>query len=243
MARPPRLELPGVPLHIIQRGNNRADCFFSDIDRRFYLKCLADAAARRHCAIHAYVLMSNHVHLLVTPHAHRAAAAMLQDIGRKYVRVINTIRGRSGTLWEGRFKSCLVDSEEYLLTCHRYIELNPVRAGMVTHPASYEWSSHAHYAFGSRRDFISEHPLIAGLGDGVRDRQAAFRRLFSEDLGADTLDRIRSATQTCTALGSDRFLKEMSLRLGRPVAPAKRGRPAKPAEQPRDDPPVSGKLF
>ena len=124
MARPPRLELPGVPLHVIQRGNNRTNCFFGDIDRRFYLKCLADAAARRDCAIHAYVLMSNHVHLLVTPQAPGAVAAMLQDIGRKYVRVINSVQDRSGTLWEGRFKSCLVDSQAYLFTCHRYIELN-----------------------------------------------------------------------------------------------------------------------
>jgi len=133
MPRPPRLELPGVPLHVIQRGNNRAACFFGEVDRRFYLQCLAKSAARTDCAIHAYVLMTNHVHLLVTPGAPGSAAAMLQDIGRRYVRVINTIHGRTGTLWEGRFKSSLVDTERYLLTCHRYIELNPVRAGLAAH--------------------------------------------------------------------------------------------------------------
>ena len=137
MARPPRLDLPGVPQHVIQRGNNRAACFFGDADRRFYLKCLAEAAARRGCAVHAYVLMSNHVHLLTTPTERGAVAAMLQDLGRRYVRIINTIHGRTGTLWEGRYRSSLVDSERYLLICHRYIELNPVRAGMVSDPMEY----------------------------------------------------------------------------------------------------------
>lgn len=148
MARPPRLEIPGVPLHVIQRGNNRAACFFGDIDRRFYLRCLAQSAVRRGCEIHAYVLMTNHVHLLVTPSEAGAVGAMLQDVGRRYVRVINTLHNRTGTLWEGRFKSSLVDTETYLLSCHRYIELNPVRAGIVTHPAAYPWSSYQHYAAG-----------------------------------------------------------------------------------------------
>ena len=134
MPRPPRLELPGVPLHVIQRGVNRTACFFGDADRRFYLKCLGKAAAARGCAVHAYVLMTNHVHLLVTPGEAGAAGAMMQDIGRRYVRVINTVHGRTGSLWEGRFKSSLVDSEGYLLTCHRYIECNPVRAGMAAQP-------------------------------------------------------------------------------------------------------------
>src|SRR5512147_2983635 len=114
MARPPRLELPGVPLHVIQRGNNRTTCFFGDADRRFYLTCLARAAAARGCSVHAYVLMTNHVHLLVTPRAEGAVGAMMQDIGRRYVRVLNTLHGRTGSLWEGRFKSSLVDSESYL---------------------------------------------------------------------------------------------------------------------------------
>ena len=119
MARPPRLELPGVPLHVIQRGINRSACFFGDADRRFYLSCLARAAAARGCAVHAYVLMTNHVHLLITPAEAGAVGAAMQDVGRRYVRVINTIHGRTGSLWEGRFKSSLIDSESYLLTCHR----------------------------------------------------------------------------------------------------------------------------
>ena len=160
MARPPRLDLPGVPQHVIQRGNNRAACFFGDADRRFYLKCLAEAAARRGCAVHAYVLMSNHVHLLTTPTERGAVAAMLQDLGRGYVRIINTIHGRTGTLWEGRYRSSLVDSERYLLICHRYIELNPVRAGMVSDPMEYSWSSHAHYTGTRPSKLITEHAVF-----------------------------------------------------------------------------------
>src|SRR5688500_3782403 len=134
MPRPPRLELPGVPLHVRQRGNNRAACFFGDADRRLYLKCLAQAAARRGCAIHAYVMVTHHAHLLVTRKERGCVGAMLQEVGRRYVRVINTMHGRTGTLWEGRFKSSLVDSETYLFNCYRYIDLNPIRAGLASHP-------------------------------------------------------------------------------------------------------------
>ena len=194
MARPPRLELPGVPLHVVQRGVNRGACFFTDADRRFYLKCLAKFAARRGCAIHAYVLMSNHVHLLVTPERVGAVGAMLQDLGRKFVRVINTLHGRTGTLWEGRFKSSLVDSDTYLLVCHRYIELNPVRAGIVEHLDAYPWSSYAHYAQGAPNPLITEHPLWRGLGRTDADRHAAYRELFMHEFSRDALAAIRSFT-------------------------------------------------
>jgi REP element-mobilizing transposase RayT len=140
MARPPRLELAGVAHHVLQRGVNRGACFFGDADRRFYLKCLGDAAERRGCAIHAYVLMGNHVHVLATPSETGAIAAMMQDIGRRYVRVINTLYGRTGTLWEARYRSSVIDCENYFLACQRYIELNPVRAGIVPHPGAYWWS-------------------------------------------------------------------------------------------------------
>ena len=171
MARLPRLEIPGIPLHIVQRGNNRGFCFFGDLDRRFYLRCLVEAAGRRGCAIHAYVLMSNHVHLLVTPEEPGAAAAMLQDVGRRYVRIVNTIHGRSGTLWEGRFKSSLVDSETYLMTCHRYIELNPVRAGLVRRPEDYLWSSYRHYALSVPDRTITEHSTFLGLSADPAERR------------------------------------------------------------------------
>ena len=234
MARPPRLELAGVPMHLVQRGNNRAACFFNDVDRRFYLKCLARAAAARKCAVHAYVLMTNHVHLLVTPSVEGAAGAMMQDIGRRYVRIINTIHGRTGSLWEGRFKSSLIDSDRYLLTCHRYIELNPVRAGLATDPLAYRWSSHGHY-LGERADeMLSDYPQYRALGPCDAERRAAFHSLFDQPPEPRALDEIRIAINTDSALGSEPFMRDMEARLGRSVRPPKRGRPAKD---------VSGKLL
>ena len=172
MARPPRLELPGVPMHVVQRGVNRAACFFNDVDRRFYLKCLTGSAVARGCSLHAYVLMTNHVHLLVTPILAGSVSAMMQDVGRRYVRVINTLHGRTGSLWEGRFKSSLIDSERYLLTCHRYIELNPVRAGIATEPGAYLWSRHAHYAGVRRNALLTDYPQFRALGTSDEDRRA-----------------------------------------------------------------------
>ena len=227
MPRPPRLDLPGVPQHVVQRGNNRAGCFFGDADRRFYLKCLAESAARRGCAVHAYVLMSNHVHLLVTPSGPGAVAAMLQDLGRRYVRVINSLHGRTGTLWEGRFKSSLVDSENYLLACHRYIELNPVRAGLVSDPAAYAWSSHLHYAEGRVSALISEHPVYLRLGASEFERQAAFRSLFRTSPDERVLTEIRKAINTDSALGSAAFMEHAEELLGRSVRAPRRGRPSK----------------
>jgi putative transposase len=243
MPRTPRLELPGIPLHVIQRGNNRSACFFGDIDRCFYLKCLAEAAIRRNCAIHAYVLMSNHVHLLVTPHEKGAVAGMLQDIGRRYVRVINTIHDRTGTLWEGRFKSSLVDTECYLMTCHRYIEMNPVRAGLASRPSEYAWSSHMYYACGRSNDLITEHALYSGLGTNAEERQAAFRSIFEDELDASTLERIRYAANTGSALGSESFLRETEVRVGRSVRPPVRGRPVQTPEESRVPHAETGKLF
>src|SRR3954468_24279825 len=227
MGRPPRLELPGVPLHVVQRGNNRAPCFFNDVDRRFYLKCLREAAEARGCLLHAYVLMSNHVHLLVSPPVQGAVGAMMQDIGRRYVRIINNIHGRTGSLWEGRFKSSLIDSERYLLICHRYIEANPVRAGMVAHAAQYTWSSHSHFC-GARVDpLITEHPLYLALGGSDYERRASFGALTNQPLAQRLLEEVRAAINTESALGSDEFLDEAEATLGRSVRPPKRGRPAK----------------
>ena len=242
MPRPPRLEIPGVPLHVIQRGNNRAACFLGDVDRRFYLKCLGEAAVHAGCAIHAFVLMTNHVHLLVTPNARGAVAKMLQDIGRRYVRVTNTIHGRTGTLWEGRFKSSLIDSEAYLLTCHRYIELNPVRAGLAAHAADYPWSSHLHYAGIKRNHLLSEHALYLRLGADVASRQASFRDLFKDALQMEVVTKIREAVNTGCVLGTPGFLSDLAGKFGRRVYPPKQGRPTKtePTETPVA---VSGKLF
>lgn len=241
MSRPPRLELPGVPLHVLQRGNNRAACFFGDIDRRFYLKCLAEAAKRRGCAIHAYVLMTNHVHLLVTPPECGAVGAMMQELGRRYVRVINTLHGRTGTLWEGRFKSHLVDSERYLLACHRYIEFNPVRAGISAHAGKYPWSSHAHYATGRSDRLVTEHTVFLSTGASQAERQAAYLALCAEGLDQATLGQIRQAINTGCVLGSEQFVRTMEARFGPRVRPPKQGRPPKPREV--GERVISGNLF
>ena len=239
MARPPRLEVAGIPLHIVQRGVNRAPCFFADTDRRFYLKCLAKASRARGCAVHAYVLMGNHVHLLITPHEKGAASAMLQDVGRRYVRIINAVHGRTGTLWEGRYKSALVDTETYFLNCHRYIESNPVRTGMAPHEAAYPWSSHAHYAMGEPNPLITEHAVYVALGATSEERRNAYRELFRKSLSAEALDYIRKATQSGAALGGEPFLQRLSSELGRSVRVPPRGRPVSEAADSR----VSRKLF
>lgn len=227
MPRPTRLEVPGVPLHIVQRGNNRSACFFNDLDRLFYLKCLAKASIASGCEIHAYVLMSNHVHLLITPRQPGATSTMLQDVGRRYVRNFNSIHNRTGTLWEGRYKSSLIDSERYLFTCHRYIELNPVRAGIVSSPDDYPWSSHAHYAHGTPNPLLTPHRLFNDLGKSVPSRTAAFRALFGDGLPEEDLARLRAAAQKGWALGSEQFMEEMHLQLGRSIRPPYRGRPRK----------------
>jgi putative transposase len=214
-------------MHIVQRGNNRLPCFFSDLDRRLYLKCLAEASVARGCEIHAYVLMSNHVHLLITPRQQGAASAMLQDVGRRYVRNINSIHGRTGTLWEGRFKSSLVDSERYLLTCHRYIELNPVRAGIVQRPGDYPWSSHAHYADGAPNRLLTPHILFSELGTSASSRMSAFRAMFGDAITEKDLERLRTTLNKGRALGSDLFIDEMQHALGRDLRPPRRGRPKK----------------
>lgn len=238
MARAPRLEVPGIPLHIVQRGNNRATCFQGDTERRLYLRCLVDAAAHRRCDVHAYVLMTNHVHLLVTPRAPAAASRMMQDVGRRYVHIINRAYGRTGTLWEGRFKSSLVDTERYLFTCHRYIELNPVRAGIVDAPDAYPWSSHRFYVGLKPDKLIVPHDSFVRLAVDAPERFAAFRRMFQDPVSAADLDRIRYAANTGAALGSEGFIDDMERTFGRRARPPSRGRPrrtnAPPASPERD---------
>jgi putative transposase len=163
MPRRPRLVVADVPLHIIQRGNNRNNCFFSNSDYLVYLDLLRRSAAAASCRVHAYVLMSNHIHILASPATQSAAGSMMKAIGERYVRYVNQSYGRSGTLWEGRYHSCLVQDETYLLVCHRYIELNPVRAGMVTTPSLYEWSSHRCNAYGNADAIITPHPIFTSL--------------------------------------------------------------------------------
>ena len=182
MPRRPRITLPGVPLHLIQRGNNRQACFLADDDYRAYLNWLEEYARKSHCLIHAYVMMRNHVYLLMTPANADSASGLMKRLGQRYVQYINRTYRRSGTLWEGRFRSCLVGEEDYLLGCYRYIELNPIRARMVDHPAEYPWSSYRTNGQGKPSKLLTPHPLYVALGGNEKARQAAYRELFRYEL-------------------------------------------------------------
>ena len=227
MPRRRRLDLPDIPQHIVHRGNNRGVTFFADEDRADYLALVEEHAAWQRVRIHAYVLMTNHVHLLATPERWGAMSAMMQDIGREYVTRINRRYRRTGTLWEGRFHSCPVQSGSYLLTCMRYIELNPVRAGMVGAPSDYAWSSYRRNAEGVANPWLSPHPVYASLGADRQSRCAAYRALFAGHWDEDTLTSLRRHTRQGAAWGGERFQREIESALGRRVAYRARGRPRK----------------
>ena len=225
MARLPRFDFPGIPQHVIQRGNDRQPCFASDDDRERHLQDLRDAACRHKVAIHAYVLMTNHVHLLASPPARNAIAAMMQALGRRYVAYFNAAYCRTGTLWEGRYKACLVDSDRYLLRCHRYVERNPVRAAMVANARDYRWSSHRCNAYGDPDALLTPHPRYLALGDTAPARHAAYRAICDEAVDADELKRIREYVQQQRALGDTRFQMRIQQLAGRCASIRPRGRP------------------
>ena len=225
MPRQPRVILAGVPLHLIQRGNNRQACFFTEDDYRAYLGWLNEYARESNCSIHAYVLMTNHVHLLLTPRTPDGVGNLMKRLGQRYVQYINRTYRRSGTLWEGRFRSCLTQEEDYVLCCYRYIELNPVRANMVEHPAEYYWSSYRCNAQGEFSTLLTPHRLYTALGSEKEDRQAAYRDLFRFQLNPGLVDEIRNATNGNYALGSSQFQEHVAAILGRRVIPGKPGRP------------------
>ena len=217
MARSTRIDLAGIPQHVIQRGNNRQACFFSNQDHHFYLDALKSAAEAYACDIHAYVLMTNHVHLLVTPTAVGAVSCMMQSLGRRYVRSIKAAQGRTGTLWEGRFKSNLVDTERYALMCYRYIELNPVRAGVVSTPDEYRWSSFHCNALGEANPVVTPHPCYLALGKTDSTRSRVYQDLFEAQIDTEEVTAIREHVHQGKVLGSDRFQPEIERRLGCPV--------------------------
>lgn len=228
MPRRARVVLPKVPLHLIQRGNNRQVCFVADEDYRFYLDWLKDYAGRTGCRVHAYVLMTNHVHLLVSAERGESPGALMKALGQRYVQYFNRTYRRSGTLWEGRYRSCLTQAEDYLLACQRYIELNPVRAVMVAHPADYPWSSYRANAQGDEDALVTPHEIYLGLGVTQASRLAAYRALFRSELEPGLVDEIRRATNGNFALGSARFAEAIAAVLGRRVTRGKPGRPKKP---------------
>jgi putative transposase len=203
---------------VIQRGNNREAIFRAERDYRFFLDKLRAAADKHQCDLHAYVLMTNHVHLLVTPHGEDGIGKMMQMLGRYYVQYFNRSGRRTGTLWEGRYRATLIDSEQYLLTCMRYIELNPVRARhMAAHPADYPWSSYRSNALGREDPLLTPHLEYRRLGSTAEERQAAYRQLFRAHLPEATLEAIRAATNKAWVLGSERFKRRIAKTLARPV--------------------------
>ncbi|PKO54324.1 MAG: transposase [Betaproteobacteria bacterium HGW-Betaproteobacteria-2] len=230
MARKPRLNVAGNPQHVIQRGNNRQVTFFAEEDYQFYLGCLTEAAQKYANDIHAYVLMTNHVHLLVTPNQLESIARLMQSVGRRYVQYINYTYNRSGTLWEGRYKASLIQSERYLLTCMRYIELNPVRARMVKHPEEYKWSSYRANGLGATNELITQHPEYQSLGITPEQKQKAYQALFHTHLAPETLHEVRTALNSELVTGTDRFKAEIEMTLGRRVQSKPRGRPRKQSD-------------
>lgn len=227
MPRRARLAIAGIPWHIIQRGNNRSACFYADEDYLRYLETLGEMARKYGCDIHAYVLMTNHVHLLLTPKKIDSAGLLMKHLGQRYVQYINRVYRRSGTLWEGRFRSCLTQTEEYVLSCYRYIELNPVRATMVQHPSEYRWSSYRANAEGTFSSLLSPQDEYLRLGKDDIERQQAYRSLFNAHVDAKRVDEIRTATNSNYALGNERFREEIEQALKRRATRGTNGRPKK----------------
>ena len=193
MPRAARLRIPHVPLHVLQRGHNRARCFYEECDFCVYLNLLEEFSVASGCAIHAYVLMSNHVHLLLTPDGTDGPTDLMRAVNQRYVQYFNRRYERTGSVWEGRFKSSPVDSEPYLFTCQRYIELNPVRAGLAAFPGAYRWSSYRANAEGAPSSIVVPHTLFRGLGTAEDERRRNYRALFVRQLPVLELDSIRSA--------------------------------------------------
>ena len=227
MARLPRLYVPGCPQHVIQRGNARRAVFLDDADREAYLRWLAEVVREYRLELLAYVLMENHVHLLVIPPAEGVLGRALQSLGRRYVRYFNDRHEHAGTIWEGRYRATIVDSERYVLECMRYIDLNPVRAGVVAEPAAFRWSSYGHHAGTIDDPKLTDHPSFWALGNTPFARQATYRELCAEGMSAAKAQRISDATNKGWALGDEAFIegvKELATRRLTPVL--KRGRPS-----------------
>lgn len=210
MPRPRRIDAPGYPHHAVQRGNNRQPVFFTDDDRVAYLRLLCHHADQQHCRVHAYVLMDNHVHLLATPDVCGGLSRMMQAVSRTYVRRVNDRQGRTGTLWEGRFHSTVVDTDRYLLACQRYIELNPVRAGKVAHPGDYRWSSYRANAQGRVNALLVPHPAFELIATDVDERCRCYAEFIEQGIPAQDLSSIRKAVQSqrrmaATLMGSGPF--------------------------------------
>lgn len=227
MPRQPRVHLPGVPLHIVQRGHNREPCFFFERDYHCYLHWLNEALIATATTLHAYVLMTNHVHLLLTPSDAHAIPELVISLGRRYVQYINRSYRRTGTLWDSRYKSSIVQTETYFIACQRYIELNPVRAAMVEDPAHYRWSSYRHHAFGQPNPLLSPRSEYLALGLKAEARREAYRELFRQALDQNVIADIRIALDQGQPLGDARLYDMIERATGRRREARPRGRPRK----------------
>lgn len=221
MSRRPRFPLTDLPLHVVQRGNDRQRCFFEERDYRVYLRALGEASVHYGVLVHAYVLMTNHVHLLVTPRIVGGVSKLMQSVGARYVWHVNATRERTGTLWEGRYKACLVARDEHLLVACRYIDLNPVRAGMVQHPSEYRWSSYRSLSGQAFDPLVSPHDALLQLGT---PRGVVYERWCAE-VGDEHLDQLRAATEHELAFGSDSFKEHIESKTARAATGGTRGRP------------------
>ena len=225
MARLPRLTLAGYPHHVIQRGNNRQPIFSTGADHVHFLALMDESAKKFQVAVHAYVLMDNHFHLLATPRTDTGLPLMVQALGRSYVRYFNQLQSRSGTLWEGRYRSTLIQADRYLLPCMAYIDLNPVRAELVTEPTDDPWSSHGHYA-GLRADkLITPHPRVWALGNTPFGREADYAEVVRSGVSADQQTELTQSVLSGWALGSEDFVADLQKRTERRVQRAQPGRP------------------
>lgn len=225
MARLPRYFAAGVPQHVILRGNNRQAIFAGDEDCRFFKETLLEAAQRFGLAIHAYVFMTNHIHLLASPETADSLPKTLQSLGRRYVQYFNYRQQRTGTLWEGRYRATVVEEERYLFECMRYIELNPVRAGMVAHPGEFAWSSYQANSHGSFDALVTPHLLYLQLGSNEAERQAAYQNIVKEPLDAEQLKVLRECTHKGWALGGGQFHTKIQQATQRRATPQAKGRP------------------
>jgi putative transposase len=224
MARLRRYYVPGQPQHLIQRGNDRGAVFFDDEDYALYREWLAEAARANGVAVHAYVLMTNHVHILATPRERDGISRTMQALGRRYVRHVNRSHRRTGKLWEGRYRAAAIDADDYFFACCRYIELNPVRARLAAHPRAYPWSSYRAHAEGKDDALAAWHPVFARLGRSRDERAENYRALFKRALDETFVEALRTATNGGWALGDERFRAEIARAAKRRVAPLPRGR-------------------
>lgn len=225
MARLPRLTLPGYPHHVIQRGNNRQPIFISPQDHQTYLDLLAESARTFEVEVHAYVLMDNHFHLLLTPRTAEGLPQMMQAVGRRYVRYFNDLHGRTGTLWEGRYRSTVIEADSYLLACMAYLDLNPVRAGAATLAADYPWSSHGHYT-GQRIDkLVTPHPLLWALGNTPFSREAAYAEWVQAGISGVQQMALTDSVLSGWALGGADFVEALQKKTTRRVTKSAPGRP------------------